>query len=444
MTTLLIGNTRTREMVGDPAVPSPAERRAAACAAHRLLWWARDGDVLVLPTAPGEDFTEYVTARTGTRRATLTMLVPPPGRHGAGILSPDRLAGPGFRAALHRTLAGRVVRRVLPVCAEPAVARLAQDLGCAAALPGHAFHAQGGAALVNSKAAFRAIAAGTGIPLAPGTVANTEAEAVAAVTALLGEGHCAMLKREFAAGGQGNLIVAPRPGIRPLGASEVLVLPTGPDIEALLGERWPVLSNGHRNRLVVERYHPESTAVYAEFDIGSKAISLLGTGEMLMDPTVTGEITPALVLTPPQHRQLVADARRLCAVYQAMGYRGNISPDAIRTPAGELLFTEANGRLTGSTHLHTVIGTRLLGRGAHGRRVLAEDGGLPAPSFRAARDRLTAAGLDFDPATGTGTLLTGDHTPANGTVTHCVIAEDPDTARDIQRTLAALATGVRT
>ncbi|MFI9721862.1 peptide ligase PGM1-related protein [Streptomyces sp. NPDC052396] len=443
MTALLIGNTRTEDMVGDLGAQSVAQRRLAACAAHRMLWWARDGDVLVLPTAPGEDYADYVTALTGIRRDSLTVLVPAPGRLGAGILSPDRLADPGFLARLRTALAGRTVDRVLPVYADPAVAALAGRLGAESALPGHAFHAQGGGALVNGKAAFRAIAAGCGIPLPPGTVATNPEEAGLAVTALLDQGHCAILKQEFACGGAGNHILSPRPGVRPRGARTVTVTTGAAAVHGFLAERWPVLTAGHRHRLVIERYYPESTAVYAEFDIGDRAVTLLGTGEMLMDPTVTGEITPALVLPAGRHRLLIEEARRLCAVYQAMGYRGNLSPDAIHTPAGELLFTEANGRLTGSTHLHSAIGARLLGPDRRAHRVLAEDGGLPAPSFRAARDRLSAGGLAYDPATGTGTLLTADSTTADGTVTHCVIAEDADTVRDIQRALAGLVTGVR-
>lgn len=459
MTTLLIGNSRTEEMVGDLAGLSPQAREAAGYGAHRMLWWAGGGDVLVLPTAPDEEFADYVSGLTGTPRAALTFLTPAPGRLGAGLLTPDRLSDTAFVESLREALpraprpapaaggSGTDARasaddssalRILPVYADAAVADLARALGVPAALPGHAFHAQGGSALVNSKAAFRAVAAGAGVPIAPGTVVTGPQDTARAISALLAQGQCVMAKREYSGGGLGNEILAPAPGVRPAGAPRALVLAGGAAVESYVAERWPWLTEGGRHRLVVERYYPDAVAVYAEFEVRDDAVELSGTGEMLMDPVVVGEIVPASVTLPPAAMtELVEGGRRLCEAYRALGYRGTISADAYRTPAGEVRFCEANGRITGSTHLHTVMRARLVGPALGARRVFLS-GECPAPPFPAAARALAEAGLAFHPAAGTGAVLVNHFGPAAGLVLYCVIAEDVTGAREQQRELTAL------
>ncbi|MGW1062143.1 hypothetical protein [Micromonospora rubida] len=43
MTTLIIGNSRTWEMVGDLTALTPGQLRGGACVAQRMLWFAQDG-----------------------------------------------------------------------------------------------------------------------------------------------------------------------------------------------------------------------------------------------------------------------------------------------------------------------------------------------------------------------------------------------------------------
>ncbi|MFI0737422.1 peptide ligase PGM1-related protein [Streptomyces sp. NPDC021100] len=429
MTALLIGNNRAAEMAGVPD-GTPDERRRAARGAQRLLWWARDGDVLLLPEAPDDAFADHVTGLTGTRRASLTVVtagLPPTGA------LPDAAV-----AAVRAALAGRTVDRVMPVYADTCVTDLVRRLGAERALPGWAFHAQGGSALVNSKAAFRAVAAGTGTPVATGTVAGTPDAAGAAAAELLAAGHSAVLKAAFHSGGLGNEVLTTDPAVRPLGAHRAVVLP-GPDAaREYTARHWSGLSSGGRHPVVVERYHPESVPVYAEFEIGDAGVVLSGHGEMLMDPMLDGETVPA-ALPPDLLDRLVGGGRRLCEAYHALGYRGTLSADAIVTPAGELLFTEANGRLTGSSHLHSVLAARLVGEPLRSRRVFLEQGAWRVPSFGAALAALERSGLAFDPATRTGVVLVGDRVPVDGTVVPCVIAPDRPAAHAVRRSLPVFA-----
>ena len=76
MARLLVGNSANEELVGAHG------KRSANWWAHRLLWFVRDGDVIVAPGPPDEAFLTYVTSLTGVAPDSLRLIVPPPGREG--------------------------------------------------------------------------------------------------------------------------------------------------------------------------------------------------------------------------------------------------------------------------------------------------------------------------------------------------------------------------
>jgi hypothetical protein len=439
VTVLVIGNSRTEEMVGDLAALTSEELRAGGCAAQRSLWFAGDGDVVVLPWLPRAEYLAYVTGLTGTDPDSLAIVAPPPGTLGVDLLTPDRTSDPDFRAQLRAALRGRDVDHVLAVYKDPPTVELACAVGLGPAVPGHLFSAQDGDALVNSKAVFRAVAAAAGVPIPPGVVTAQPGRAEVAIADLLAEGDSVIVKQEFQSGGFGNEILSPAAGMRVAGAPTMVVLPDGPSVSGYLARRWEWLTAGGRHRLVVERYLPGCDTVYAEYVVGDRGEELLGTGELLMEPVAVGEVVPAQALTDAGRATLVDAGRRLCRAYGAIGYRGFLSTDAVLTPAGEIVFTETNGRLSGSTHLHTVVRARLVAEEHRERRVLLERRGWAVPSFSAALERLTGAGLGYDQHTSTGVVLTGDRTP-DGTLTYCVVAEDLATARATADRLTALFT----
>jgi hypothetical protein len=434
----LIVSNCAEEIVGDLSALSSEKRRSFGWGAQRLLWYAKDGDVLVLPAPPDETFLDYVTRHTGTCSSSLVVLVPPPGEHMPEILTPERLAAPEFRAELRAVLAERPVDDIVCNYTDFAIADLAAAVGVENALPGCRFSAEGGDALVNSKAVFRAVAAAAGVPIAPGTVTGHRQHATATITGLLAQGDHVMVKKEYAAGGFGNVILSPVPGVRAAGAQQVLVLPDGPAVAGYLAEQWSWLTGGRADRLVIEQYFPDATTVYAEFLATDDDCPLRGTGEILMEPVAAGEIIPPQSIGPDSLAEVVEMGRRLADRFRLLGYRGNICADAIITAAGQVIFTETNGRLTASTHLHTNIIGRVVGPEHRARRVFLEHAGrLTARSYAAAVERVQASGLGYDPITGTGVLLTANYVPINGTVTYCVVAENAPAARQTERTLTA-------
>lgn len=442
MATLLIANTRTEDMIGDLAAQTDLERRLAGCSATRLVWFAKDEDVVVLPWRPDDLFVDYVTRMTGTRRSSLRLVAPPPGVVGVDLLSPDRLANGAFRAELREVLADRTVQEISPIYKDPSIVALARALGCEEALAGRQFSGQGGSALVNSKAVFRAIAAGLGVPTAPGAVVTHQAEAAEHIAAELSEGFPVMLKQEHQAGGAGNEVLSPVEGITPVGARHAVVIKGRPAVDDYLTRRWDWLTGGRGHRLVIERYYPDSVPFYVEFLAGEAASELLGHGQMLMTPILEGVVSPGPDLPPEQLPELVDHGRRLCEAFRLLGYRGVLTPDAFLTPSGQLLFSETNGRISGATHMHTAISDCLGGPGQLSDRVLLERGFWEVPSFGLALDLLDSSGLGLNQATRTGVALVCDMVPANGTVRHCIVAENLDAAYEQERRLKELSASV--
>lgn len=436
MPKLIIGNTRTEGMFGDLAALTPGEREAGGQSALSVLWFADDGDVVVLPWLPRPDYLAYVTKLIRIDSASLTLLVPPSGALGAGLLTADRTADPGFRERLHAAVRDKGVDRVLAVFKDMPTVELARAVGLGTAVPGHLFSEQGGDTLVNSKATFRAVAAGVGVPIAPGAVVTQADQAQLTLTDMLAAGHSVIVKKEFHSGGLGNEILSPADGLQAAGALQVVVLSDAQAVADYLARRWDWLASGGRSRVIIERYLPGCDTVYAEYLISDDGEELLGTAALLMEPVVMAEIVPAPMLTEATRATLVTVGRRLGQAYRAIGYRGYLTTDAVLTPAGEIIFTETNGRLSGSSRLHTVIGPRILGP-HQPHRVLLERLNWPAPSFDCALERLTQAGLAYDAHTGTGVMITSDLMPG-GILIYCVAAESLVAARSVEHRLATL------
>jgi hypothetical protein len=171
--------------------------------------------------------------------------------------------------------------------------------------------------------------------------------------------------------------------------------------------------------------------IYAEFLVGDSRSELLGTGELLMEPIAIGEIVPPISVPADVLDELIHEGERLCDAFRGIGYRGNIATDAIWSPEHPLAFSETNGRITGSTHLHTVIRDRMLQEEHRWHRVLLERAGWEISSFQEAVEYLQDEGLTFDAKTGTGVVLTGNYVPVNGKVMYCVVEQDYEAARAV-------------
>jgi hypothetical protein len=434
VTRLIIGNDFSEALRTD--------RGWCAWWVQRAAWFAGNGDVLVLPVPPDEAFLGYVTSLTGVRRESLRIVVPPPGRHGTGLLTVDRLTDIKFREELHGVLAGTEIESVFPLWPDACVAALARAMGCEQAVPGLGFLSQGGGVLANSKAAFRAVAAGAGVPIPSGTVCSSQQAAEEQIVEMFELGQLVMLKQDFLSGGRGNEILSPAEDFRPVGARRTVVLRDRAAVCDYLERTWDWLSADRCHRVVVEEYLRDSAAYYGEYLITDDAVEVTAHGELFYAPYAVAQLIPASAsgLDAETLATLLEHGRRLSESLRTMGYRGYLSADAIVTPARDIFFTEWNGRVTGSTHLYHALGKRVVGDYTHDRVLLDRSWppGWTVASFPAAVDALAGAGLAYDPASRTGVMLSSAFNEDYRSVMHCVVAENAEAAWDIDRRLGAL------
>lgn len=441
MTTLVIGNAYNEHLVGDLAAMTPERLTSLGSVAPRLAWLLEPGDALVMPEPADPEFLRYLFALKGMTPDDVTVLVPPPGQLGEAILTADRLLHPVFVEQLRSVVAGSAIDTVLPYSFDSVIAELTRQLGLDKDTPGFGFLEEGGSDLLNSKCAFRAVAAGVGLPLAEGVATGEREVAEAFAARMLAGGRPVIVKQDHNAGCYGNDILAPYDGINPIGASRAAVLRDADEIARHFDGHWASYTDGGRLSVVVERYYPDSVPLTAELEIDDQGIFRHHVAGMRMRPMLDG-IAISTACTTQERRERFADgAFDLCVPVRAMGYRGHINVDVIITPAGEMFFSEFNGRLGGTTHLHH-IGTRFLGdRYDTGHTMLTRNRWKVA-SMERAQAALVERNLTFDPVTGRGVLVTCDATQRCGTVEYCAVADDPETALAMELALTGVASEV--
>ncbi|GAA2268197.1 hypothetical protein GCM10010145_48390 [Streptomyces ruber] len=415
---VLIGNAFSEVLVGRYG------RTRAQWKAQKLLWWARPGDVLVLPGEPDHDFLDYALRLRGVDPGAVRVVVPPDDEEGDPRLTRGRLLDERLHATLRGVIGVRPVETVLAFWPDTTVSSLADAIGAKEALSGYAFMTQSGGTVSNSKAVFRAVAAGVGAPVPDGVVCVLREEAEQVAWAMLAEGRPVMLKGEYFMSGDGNVILGPDDGFPPLGARTRIVTVRPDQVTKALADHWDRLTGAGRYRLVVEEYHPGCTSLFAEFLVTDSDVVHKGDGELLKDPQGVGQIMPFQGQPADVRRQLLEGGAALSQALRAVGYRGIVSADAVVTPDRQVLFTEYNGRTTSSTHIYEVIGKELVGERYPAQRVLFEKVQLKAPSFAEALRRLRACGLAYDRTAGHGVVLTSAYESRVSNLNYCAVGED--------------------
>ncbi|MGH3868397.1 MAG: hypothetical protein ACRDQ4_20200 [Pseudonocardiaceae bacterium] len=399
---ILVGNDLESDGVQRP--PDTNLKRSAF--SNRILYFARPGDVLVLPAEPDEAFVGFVLGFLGLRTDDVVLRVAPPGRFNRAFLDPlcvdDALAGLDITAA--------EVSEVFVLWPNPDIAAMAARMGWEDKYPGHRLIAGGGGAFVNSKAAFRAIGNGIGVSLPEGRVCHQRDEAALVLSQLLHAHGGAVLKQDLNAAGAGNRVVVAGdevPSPAQSGHRGVDTLPERPsvdDIERCLARNWAWASSGDRRSVVIEQYVPDAETAYFEFFLGDTVSDpkvgrlLYSKGRLIREDTASVEVFP---------RHLRDEAQVIAETYHGLGYRGYLSADAVLTSGDQGYWTEVNARVTGSTHLYGVLKV-IASRHSSGqeRRVTqfqAPTGWLIS-STADFLDLAKAAGVLYDPAVGSGVV----------------------------------------
>lgn len=438
MARLLVSNQIPEEALdGDLALPDEY-RNYLGVLAHRMIWCARARDAIILPTHPDERFIAYACNLLGFARSEISVLVPPPGRQGIDLLYDDRMTEHSFVRQLETIVRDRQIDELYPFYFDDRMVELARTLHLDSTTPGFPFFAEGGAEIVNSKAAFRAFAAGNRAPIPQGLVTASLDDAYGFALELLSASHTVIVKQDHHGGGYGNEVLTPVAGVQPFGAERATYIPDSDALRAQLSESWPRHTSGGRRRAVLEHYIHDCIPIYAELSITDGGAVLYGYGEMRMKPIINGLVIPPPSAALESFPAFLDAAHRLGTAVQAIGYRGQISLDAIATPDGEILFNEFNGRVGGSTHVH-LIAQEIVGPAFAGERTIVERRRCGWPTFESALVALEDNSLGFDSLTGTGVLITvGEQSPTGPTGQCLMVAATADDARAMEGTLAKI------
>ena len=437
---LIIGNVLSEEYGFDVNGLTPEAMVSERSGSFQSLWSARDGDIVLLPVHPDKELLAYITGLTRVDPLSLKFVIPPAKTGGEYVLTRERLLDPEFLSTMRKLLSDQTVDEIFAL-SDSTVAHFASELGIAEAMPGHALFAQGGATLVNSKAAFRAIGAGASIPIPDGGVFSGLHLAVEMVTSFIERGRHVIVKRDLGSGGTGNIVLTVDSALVPVGAKRAVTVQGSDDVAGFLENSWDWLTGGGRRPLVVEEYFDASIAVFAELLITDSGIRLQSCGEIVSAPTVTAQMMPPPELDDAAHAVLTSSAFRLCEPLSAMGYRGIVGADAILTPDHRILFTECNARLTGSTLIYDDIGNGIVGNDRYEQRLLLERRYWYVRSFTHAIDQLHAAGVAYDQKTRKGIILSRGYDDFKRMVRFCVVGESWAEMQNMENALMAVGGG---
>jgi hypothetical protein len=405
MAQLIISNQLTEETAeGEAALPADY-LAMLGMVAHRMIWLAEPGDVVVLPTAPDPAFASYVWEMRGFTEQKPRIVVPPDGQQGSDLLYSDRLANDDLRTEL--LAACGQLTGVTAFFVDDDVAGLASVLGLSESISAFEFLTGGGSDLVNSKSFFRTVCLGNGVATPAGAAITQQEAAEGRIWSMLADGHSVIVKQDAHGGGYGNEVLTRKPELNALGAAATIQIEDRPQLAEHLARSWQRYTYGGTRAVVVEHYLLDCVPIYIELAIEAGGVRTVGYGEMRMKPVNNGLIVPPPSSGLPAFNGFLASAQRLGFVYQAIGYRGRVSLDAIVTPDGRILFNELNGRVGGSTHIHH-IGERVIGGDYLHDRVLLARNRCAWDSVTATVRILAESGLRYDPATRSGILLTGD------------------------------------
>lgn len=397
----------------DPAIRDRGDLRAWT---QRVVWFARDGDVIVLSDEPDQPFLTYATALTRVNPKSLRILVPPATNHGGRLLDPEGLTSAAFLRTVRDVLGETGLDQVDEVFAlwpSAHVARFADALGVANRFPGAEFFAQGGGELGNSKANFRALAAGAGVVIPAGAVCRSRREAVAATADLLVSSGAVVVKQAHNGAGVGNQLVLRDASLASghVGARHLHQLAGGDSgaIEQYWTERWDWASAQSRFPVVVEEFTPHTVSVYSEHyadDDGTRPTEM-GTLHYV-GRRLSHQVVPLRGVDQNVREQLLHGGTRLAEIYRALGYRGHLSADAVVDPNRRVVFTEVNAQVSGSLHIYQEIAHHIVGVTAAPQRSVVEYHVPPTwevadfATFLAAVDEL---GCAYDSGTRTGVIV---------------------------------------
>ncbi|MFF2469107.1 preATP grasp domain-containing protein [Streptomyces mirabilis] len=381
--------------------------------ASREIWLTRPGDVLVTPVPLSLAFQRYAGQLTAMPHESVTVLTVPPV---AGAPFAEAVHRAGLMGTLRSLAATRPGIQLLPIALDVPTADLAAQLGVPVAPYGPRGISPGALSIadrLNTKAAFRALAADLGIRIPVGRCCDgSELEGV--VTAMLTRHERVVMKPNRSAGGyQLRCVTRAEPWSAP---------------NSLSGE-W-----------VVEEHLDVARSLSVQMDVRKTGPRVVFSGEMhTAGGAYEGYFSPVEESTDATTKELTQWASALGRHLAGHGYAGSCGIDAVLDVQGRLSATESNVRRTATTAPHALVDR--LSRAAGLREpawLLATGRSRASRTFAAVAELLREAGLAWTPCQAEGVVLCRDTASDGQALPYAVIAASRRRVRELQAQLGTV------
>ena len=405
---------------------------------QRILWFAAQGDLLVVTNPLDEQFVQHVAKLKGFNADSLKVHVLPKGRFDGKIFDHLAMLDESFVSEVAKDVAG--ITEVFALWPSPHVATFVDRLGLHEKWSGIALFSQGACEMFNSKGNFRNFATSAGVSISNGSVCRSKDDAIAISRALLMKSSAVIVKKAHGGAGAGNHILTLEKDLESdhAGGHYLTILENvEKDIESFWEERWDWSTSFGAYPVVVEEFERDARSIYAEYFCSEYGPTLRAIGELqFINRQLERETFPVTDLEPLERHALTEQSGILANYYWKLGYRGFLSADSVITKYGKVTFTEVNARVTGSTHLYSVLVEQI---GGVDRKV-TQLTSLPGWEFDGVSSFLSLveeAGCTFDQRTRKGVVAVtpqvGDGT--TGPLIFAVIHED---ANEVDSTISCL------
>ncbi|WP_131781166.1 hypothetical protein [Legionella gresilensis] len=372
MPKLLIGNVYSEAVVGDVSKLPIFTRQAAAVYAKRLAWLLEEDDLLILPSMPSKYMIDYISHIKNKNITSKNFFPLMASSNNSSILTSEVLLNDKLICELKAHISDKTWE-LIPYIFSSSIVCFSNELGLSYdKFQTPSFMNQSGINLLNSKATFRALAAPY-ITIAPGNICRSVKELYYVMRQQINNVGAIIIKKDFAANGEGNIAITLSDRLSYAGVREVLKLGSIKDITYELSEKlwYSLVDSLGNNLIVVESYLPSKHTLYAEYYIGKKIedCQLKNYGIVRMDETEDAkgkDIVNWIGFQIPGNlpsnvtQQFLDGCEILKQLLLNFGYVGLINFDAIVTEDNKVLFTEINGRLGGCSHIQP-IAEKLLG-----------------------------------------------------------------------------------
>ncbi|WP_131821064.1 hypothetical protein [Ensifer sp. LCM 4579] len=445
MSSIILANTGSDSMVPPAALLSDNFLRLNAASAKRMVWLAKDGDVVITPTPITKPFLDYVTSLTGRSKIVSLATSSTVTKRPLPISEKDIEPSSHLSRSLRLLSENLNVSSLEPYIVDKVSLSIAQCVGdVPVTFSNQSVLASPEATrLLNDKAEFREFAPRLGVPIAYGNVCVNTQEMVNAVRRALSVSDQVILKLANHAGGDGNFVISKciersfQGAVRAVCIHEI-------DVDSIRAGLHAIgLIATKKAPVIVEAYSENESSVGVHFDIGEDRVEFIGVASILFNPGYGGSYWDrSLVDGLP--KDVLAWCESLGNYARDAGYCGPFSVDIVKAKEVGYFACEVNGRHGGFSSIRAVsLSLGLEPDIKNGERVVLSRTAIPiGVRFPGLVELLEKRQLHYNPSVKRGAVVMVEGCEDSGPFDFVIVGGDLSDVQGIECALVELSEGI--